>query len=301
MERMDETNIDPIVRFIHKHRYEWVRPLCRGMTVDVACGIGYGSKILCENQQVTKYVGVDYAPEALLYGEKHYATTGIDFLRGDATCLPFPDGVVDTVVSLETLEHLHQPEAAIREFSRILGPSGIIVGSVPTRAYEELSATLYGGNPYHHKVFDLGELRALLSEHFAKVWFFVSTVDVVSRFTAIPESPKTGIFTQCGNSDGDEAICGSYHFIAAKNEAKIETSLPDDCFMYGITSLRYDQIRYPNLYGMIDTRDRELTEKNLRIEILERKLSERENPLLIPVNIARRLINKVKNIVSPLI
>ncbi|MQB01929.1 MAG: methyltransferase domain-containing protein, partial [Actinobacteria bacterium] len=43
---------------------------------------------------------------------------GARFLHADAQHLPFPDNCFDTLVSVEVLEHLPLPEAALREYAR---------------------------------------------------------------------------------------------------------------------------------------------------------------------------------------
>lgn len=45
-------------------------------------------------------------------------------LRGDAHALPFVDGAFDVVLCTEVLEHLTEPQRAIDEMFRVLGPGG---------------------------------------------------------------------------------------------------------------------------------------------------------------------------------
>src|SRR5512134_1498874 len=106
MERMDRSNIDPVVWFIHEHRYRWARQFASGRVLDIACGVGYGSAILRQSAKVDEYVGMDCSEEALAEARTEFAADGVHFAKGDANALPFPDGTFDTVVSLETIEHL---------------------------------------------------------------------------------------------------------------------------------------------------------------------------------------------------
>lgn len=50
---------------------------------------------------------------------------------GDATALPFPDGVFDTVLLVKTLEQLSDPQTAVREAKRVLAPNGRLILSMP--------------------------------------------------------------------------------------------------------------------------------------------------------------------------
>ena len=56
---------------------------------------------------------------------------------GDATALPFPDGVFDRVIAAEVLEHLPNDRPAIDECARVLRPGGVLAVTVP-RWFPEL-------------------------------------------------------------------------------------------------------------------------------------------------------------------
>jgi SAM-dependent methyltransferase len=52
---------------------------------------------------------------------------GIETYNADLACLPLPDGCVDLIMSRSVFEHLADPQAVYREFSRILRPGGAVV------------------------------------------------------------------------------------------------------------------------------------------------------------------------------
>lgn len=54
-------------------------------------------------------------------------------VSGDACRLPFLDNSIDALVFSEILEHLNEPEKAIKEASRVLKPGGRMIISVPYR------------------------------------------------------------------------------------------------------------------------------------------------------------------------
>lgn len=58
--------------------------------------------------------------------ERSIGTTAT-FVDGDATALPFPDDSVDAITCERVFQHLPDPEAAVREFARVLRPGGRVV------------------------------------------------------------------------------------------------------------------------------------------------------------------------------
>lgn len=86
--------------------------LATGRTLDAACGSGYGSSIL---RRVTKeVVGVDFNPEAIRWAEKHFPGP---YICGRIEESPW-SGEFETVVSLETVEHIKEPQKALEAFRK---------------------------------------------------------------------------------------------------------------------------------------------------------------------------------------
>lgn len=56
----------------------------------------------------------------------------VDIRQGDmGGTLPYDDSSFDYITCIEGLEHIENPQQAIREFSRLLKPGGHLIGSVP--------------------------------------------------------------------------------------------------------------------------------------------------------------------------
>ena len=86
--------------------------VCEGDRVlDLACGYGYGSRILLENSLASLVVGMDLSPHAIEYASACYGTAGLQFCVGNAQDLSrFPDNSFDFVAGFETIEHLPDPD-----------------------------------------------------------------------------------------------------------------------------------------------------------------------------------------------
>lgn len=96
----------------------------RGRLVDIGCGGKPYRDLLAP--YVDQHIGID-----------HFETTGPGHREQQidvyATCyqIPAADGCFDSAISTAVLEHVEEPEAALRECHRVLKPGGIAVYSVP--------------------------------------------------------------------------------------------------------------------------------------------------------------------------
>ncbi len=157
----------------HIKRYEFALPYVTGKTVlSVACGNGYGEAMFAEAGAAHVY-GYDVSQEAVDFARANYQADNLEFAVGDATKLPLADGSVDVVVSFETIEHIEDDRAYLRELRRILKPDGIALISTPNRAK---SLRNYFAskppNPYHVREYLKDELERLLGDYFSEVTFY---------------------------------------------------------------------------------------------------------------------------------
>lgn len=96
--------------------------LAHGVLFDVGCGSKPYKKLF--EPYVTEYLGLEYSPDS------GYRGNAAD-LCGDAAKLPMADKCVDTILCTEVMEHIHDPESAVREFARILRPGGTLITTAP--------------------------------------------------------------------------------------------------------------------------------------------------------------------------
>jgi SAM-dependent methyltransferase len=143
---------------LHLERYRFAARHARGRLLDIACGVGYGTRLLRdEGKQVRFALGVDICDESVSYAQERYGRDGVEFRVGDAMHFEEPDGF-DAIVSLETVEHLPSPARLIDNLVSLLRPSGILVVSVPTTPSVDV-------NPHHRHDFTERSFRRLFAQH----------------------------------------------------------------------------------------------------------------------------------------
>lgn len=144
---------------LHVERYAFAARHARpGRLLDCACGVGYGTRLLADlGPGVIHSTGVDLSDDAVDYAKSRYADLRIDFVTADA--LAFRDAAgFDTIVSLETIEHVPDPDALIAHLVALLRPGGVLVASVPVTPSTDV-------NPHHRTDFTEASFRARFVRH----------------------------------------------------------------------------------------------------------------------------------------
>jgi SAM-dependent methyltransferase len=93
----------------------------KGKMLDIGCGIKPYADMM--RPFVTEHIGVDY--EGSLHSKDN-----VDLL-GTAYNIPAPDASFDSAICTSVLEHLEEPEQALRECYRVLKSGGVAIYSVP--------------------------------------------------------------------------------------------------------------------------------------------------------------------------
>jgi SAM-dependent methyltransferase len=149
----DATGADTLE--LHLARYRFASGFINGGRVlDCACGVGYGSALLAAAEgKAEQVLGVDIDPSAVEYAKNNYLSDRMSFQVGDGAALQDPAGF-HTIVSLETVEHVPDPTALLRNFVRLLKPGGTLIASVPVTPSVDV-------NPYHLHDFTPRSFRRL--------------------------------------------------------------------------------------------------------------------------------------------
>jgi len=96
--------------------------------VDVACGTGFGSRLMCEKGAYVTGVDIDESTVQACR-ERHGGVAS--FVLGSAEDIPLEDEAYDTVMSVATIEHVENDGKFVSEVERILKPGGRFVGYTP--------------------------------------------------------------------------------------------------------------------------------------------------------------------------
>ena len=143
---------------LHLQRYhyagQWLLP---GTVADLACGSGYGSYLLATEygNQLDQIIAIDNSPVAIDYCKKFYSHKKITYELNDVFDIR-PTVVINTIVSLETIEHLTEPARFVRQLASILAKGGRFIASAPVTPSMD-------ANPYHHSDFTIKSFKNLFT------------------------------------------------------------------------------------------------------------------------------------------
>jgi SAM-dependent methyltransferase len=136
--------------------------LPKGRILDAGCGIG----LLGRLYPGLELVGLDASMTLLREAAVGYRLR----VEASAEALPFQDHSFDVVVALNMLHHVINPDAAVREFARVLKLGGTLVAVDPRKvAPIELAKRLLRGKNKAfaptHKAFTVAEYEQLIRQN----------------------------------------------------------------------------------------------------------------------------------------
>ncbi len=133
----------------HLARYKFALNFIKNdaITLDCACGSGYGSKLLASKSK--KVLGIDLSIDAIVFAKKNNSLQNIEYEQGNIDYLKFEYSSLDNIVSIETLEHVPN-DVFLRFLDNInlwLKDGGVFIGSSPMLRYKDNQP--YITNPFH--------------------------------------------------------------------------------------------------------------------------------------------------------
>ena len=110
--------------------------------LDVGCGEGFTLQKLKDRGIGKKLEGIEYLDRAIEIGNKIHPD--LTLKQGNIYELPYKDNAFDVVLCTEVLEHLEEPEKALKELKRVAKHYCVI--SVPNEPWFMLGNFLRGKN-----------------------------------------------------------------------------------------------------------------------------------------------------------
>jgi ubiquinone/menaquinone biosynthesis C-methylase UbiE len=180
-----------VVRWVEDRRLQALVALAAAApgarVLEVGCGAGH----VLERFAGTERVGVDLS-RTMLARTRRRLDAGTGLINASADRLPFADGSFDVVLCTEVLEHVPDPARVVAELTRVAGPEGRVIVSIPNEAnidrakrllrrllpFRSVLRTLASeGNEWHIHHLDLKALRRM-----------VRGVATIERLRAVPNA-----------------------------------------------------------------------------------------------------------------
>jgi SAM-dependent methyltransferase len=127
-----------------------------GRVLDLGCGVGHSYRLL----EPRDTVGID-RDRAALDGQERETRVA------DMRALPFEADSFDAVLSVQSIEHVPDPERVLAEAVRVLRPGGTAVFVTPNRLTFGRPDEII--DPYHYVEYSANQLRALCAAFFEHV------------------------------------------------------------------------------------------------------------------------------------
>jgi ubiquinone/menaquinone biosynthesis C-methylase UbiE len=173
-----------------------LEPIAKGGTiVDVGCG--QGNLLTYVKNICDRYIGVDVVRYEGFPSDREFRCVNLDSGK-----VELPDNCAEIVCSVETIEHLENPRAFVRELSRLVKPNGIVVITTPNQLSLLSKLTLILKNQFNAFQDSLGlytaHITALLEIDLIRIFAECGLIDIQVAYSnqgRIPFTSKTGILS----------------------------------------------------------------------------------------------------------
>ena len=104
----------------------WIKDLPGDLWLDAACGDGQLGRLLGRQKRL---LGLDLDWERLRDAHAH---PYLALIQASVDCLPLTGGSLNGIATVETLEHVVDVDATLKEFGRCLRPNGYLLLTIPS-------------------------------------------------------------------------------------------------------------------------------------------------------------------------
>lgn len=163
------------VKIEHISRFNYVKKFTKDkIVIDCACGNGTGTAIYGKEAKFVQ--AFDISKDAIQEATNNCESSNIVFRIGDAVNLPLEDGFADVFISLETIEHLKDDAAYLKEANRVLKKGGTFICSTPNRIVTNPGKEMFDkpANIFHIREYTEKEFVFLLEKYF-------NTINIVGQ------------------------------------------------------------------------------------------------------------------------
>jgi ubiquinone/menaquinone biosynthesis C-methylase UbiE len=127
---LDKASARGPVQAIKRQSYELMQVRAGHRVLDVGCGVGDDVRALAQFVGASgAVIGADTSEVMIAEARRRSEDESlpVEFLQADCHTLPFPDASFDACRAERLLQHVADPEAALRELVRVARPRGRIV------------------------------------------------------------------------------------------------------------------------------------------------------------------------------
>jgi SAM-dependent methyltransferase len=159
-----------------------------GTLLDVGCGTGNLWRFTSD--QFDRYVGADVVHYQGFPESGHFHQVDLETGR-----VPQPDGSAEVVAAVETIEHVENPRALVRELVRLVRPGGLVLVTTPNQLslLSKLGLVLKNQFPFFQERPGLypAHLTALLEVDLLRIARECGLVDAAIHYTDSGRIPGT--------------------------------------------------------------------------------------------------------------
>jgi ubiquinone/menaquinone biosynthesis C-methylase UbiE len=162
---------NPVRVMIQRRIIKWIKGVTRitprAPILEIGCGRGAGACLIQEEFRPASLHAFDLDQQMIRLAGRYLKAESEDRIClyvGDATALPYRDGVLDAVFGFGVLHHLPDWRAGVREIARVLKPGGIyFLEEFYPQFYQNFLARRLFLHPEHDRFYS-HDLMAALAE-----------------------------------------------------------------------------------------------------------------------------------------